>query len=154
VEKLKCHCGLDPQSRILLFMYSVITKKFKFIVFSFILVFSFLMVVQVGLAVDPKDDNYGLNPTAINSKLATKAQIDDPNRLSTIIGTIVGAALSFLGVVFFILIIYGGYMWMFSMGNEQTAGKAKDIIIAAVIGLVIVLMAYAITTFISGAIGT
>ena len=45
--------------------------------------------------------------------------------------------------------VVGGYRWMFSMGNEQTATKAKDIIIAAVIGLAIVLMAYALTTFIA-----
>jgi hypothetical protein len=43
-------------------------------------------------------------------------------------------------------------MWMFSMGNEQTATKAKNIIIAAVIGLVIVLMAYAITSYLGSVV--
>jgi len=102
-------------------------------------------VVLAETTADVKAGNYGLDKTAEEGydKNITKT---DTN-LSSIIGKIVGAALSFLGVVFFILIIYGGYMWMFSMGNEQTAGKAKDIIIAAVIGLVIVLMAYAITSF-------
>ena len=114
------------------------------------IVLSFLLVVQVGLAetaAESKAKNYGLDATALEGMGVKKATIDNNSNLSTIIGTIVGAALAFLGVVFFVLIIYGGYMWMFSMGNEQTATKAKEIIIAAIIGLVIVLMAYAITSY-------
>lgn len=108
-------------------------------------------MAQVALAQTPaesKAGNYGLNTTANVTGLDTTNNKDLP----TIIGKIIGAALAFLGVVFFILIIYGGYMWMFSMGNEQTATKAKDIIIAAVIGLVIVLVAYAITSYIGSTV--
>ncbi|MFA6306523.1 MAG: hypothetical protein WCV70_01360 [Patescibacteria group bacterium] len=125
-----------------------LTKKFKFIFISLLFVLSFLMVAQVGLAAI--EDDTGLNKTATGG---FGNNITKTATLSETIGKIVGVALSFLGVAFFILIIYGGYMWMFSMGNEQTAGKAKDIIIAAVIGLVIVLMAYAITTYLSGIVG-
>ena len=117
-------------------------------------VLSFLLVAQVALADTPaesKTKNYGLDATAEQGMGITKATIDNSN-LSTIIGKIVGAALSFLGVVFFVLIIYGGYMWMFSVGNEQTATKAKNIIIAAIIGLFIVLMAYAITSYLGGVV--
>ena len=118
------------------------------------IVLSFLVVAQVGLADDTPDPNkagnYGLNTTAEKAfgPEVTKNSIDLP----TSIGKIVGIALSFLGVVFFILIIYAGYLWMFSMGNEQTVTKAKEIIIAAVIGLVIVLAAYAITSYLGGAL--
>lgn len=108
------------------------------------IVLSFLVMAQVGLsAYDPKNPvgTTGLDDTAKVYGGVTK------DNLEITIGKIVGVGLSFLGVVFFILMIYGGYIWMFSMGNEQTAGKAKDIIIAAVIGLAIVLMAYAITSF-------
>jgi len=107
------------------------------------IVLSFLITAQAVLAVDPPiEKSSGLDTTALKGYGTLPA-----GDISITIGTIVGAALSFLGVVFFILIIYGGYMWMFSMGNEQTSTKAKDIIIAAVIGLVIVLMAYAITEY-------
>ena len=47
-----------------------------------------------------------------------------------------------------LLIIYGGILWMTAMGKENQVEKAKNIIIQAVIGLVIVLAAYAITSFI------
>jgi cbb3-type cytochrome oxidase subunit 3 len=61
------------------------------------------------------------------------------------IGEIIQAFLSFLGVIFLVLMIYGGYAWMMARGNEQEVVKAKNIITNAIIGLVIVLAAYAIT---------
>ena len=114
------------------------------------LVLSFLMVAGVVSAVyNSKNplESTGLNETAgvYGGVTADKPEV--------IIGKIIGAALAFLGVAFFVLMIYGGYTWMFAMGNEQTATKAKDIIIAAVIGLVIVLMAYAITSYLGGVVG-
>lgn len=68
------------------------------------------------------------------------------------IGKVVGVGLSFVGVLFMILMIYGGMLWMTARGNEQQVTKAKDLIIAAVIGLIIVLSAYVITSYIGGAI--
>ncbi len=70
--------------------------------------------------------------------------------ISGIAGTIVGAALAFIGVLFFILMIYGGFLWMTAQGNDQQIEKAKNLIIAAVIGLIIVMSAYAITAYIGG----
>jgi hypothetical protein len=57
----------------------------------------------------------------------------------------VGFFLAFTGVAFMILIIVAGTIWMNAGGNEQAVTKAKDTIIAAIIGLVITLAAYAIT---------
>ena len=48
--------------------------------------------------------------------------------------------------------IYGGFMWMQARGNEEYVRKAKEIIWSAVIGLVIIGAAYALTTFIVGAV--
>jgi hypothetical protein len=64
------------------------------------------------------------------------------------IGRIIGVALAFVGLAFFILMLYGGFTWMFARGNDQQVEKAKGIIQTAVIGLIIVLMAYAITAFV------
>lgn len=68
--------------------------------------------------------------------------------LSGRVGVIIGALLSFIGVLFMILIIYGGLLWMTARGNDQQVEKAKKLIIQAIIGLVIVLSAYAITSVI------
>ena len=68
--------------------------------------------------------------------------------LSSRVGVIIGAILSFVAVIFMILIIYAGILWMIARGNEQQVDKAKNLIIQAIIGLIIVLSAYIITSFI------
>lgn len=65
-----------------------------------------------------------------------------------IIGIIISAVLALLGVIFLILIIYSGYIWMTARGNEQSVEKAKNMLRDSVIGLIIVLGAFAITKFI------
>ena len=67
---------------------------------------------------------------------------------ATQIGIIIGGILAFIGVLFFGLMIYGGFTWMLARGNEQEITKAKDLIISAIIGLIVVLSAYAITYYI------
>lgn len=65
-----------------------------------------------------------------------------------VIGGLIKVFLSVLGVMFIMLIIYGGWIWMRSYGNEEDIRRAKNILIAAFIGLAIILGAYAITSFI------
>lgn len=77
-----------------------------------------------------------------HAQLSIKAE-----SLPTTIGNIIGIILSFLGVIFLILMIYGGFTWMTARGNEQQITKAKGIIFNAMIGLVVVLAAYAITAY-------
>jgi cbb3-type cytochrome oxidase subunit 3 len=69
--------------------------------------------------------------------------------IETRIGIIIQAILSFLGVIFFLLMIYGGFLWMTAKGNDQQVDKAKNLITAAIIGLVIVVAAYAISYFVT-----
>ncbi|MEI8360565.1 MAG: hypothetical protein WCG01_00295 [bacterium] len=68
--------------------------------------------------------------------------------ISERIGQYMGVAVSFLGVIFLCLAIYGGYLWMTAQGEEKKVAEAKDIIKRAVIGLIIVVSAYAITAFV------
>ncbi len=63
------------------------------------------------------------------------------------LGFLIKKLLSFLAVIFLILIIYGGFLWMTARGNGDQVEKAKKIIINSVIGTIIVMLAYAITWF-------
>lgn len=87
-------------------------------------------------------DNYGLRATAGAAKLISSRSVPE------IAGQIIGAALSLVGVLFFILMIYSGITWMVARGNEEQSKQALRTIIAAIIGLIIVLSSYAITTFV------
>lgn len=73
--------------------------------------------------------------------------------VESLVGTVLKQVLGYTGIIFFVLVVYAGLMWMTSAGNEEAVTKSKKILIAAMIGLVIVLSAYAITTFVGNALG-
>lgn len=122
---------------------SKINKVKNIIIISAVFMLAFFVLAQ-GAAADP---SFGLNDTA---KTAFGGAIPVTDTPSTIIGKVVGSALAFIGILFLILMIYGGIIWMMARGNEQEVAKAKDLIVSAVIGLIIVLSAYAITAYIGG----
>lgn len=64
------------------------------------------------------------------------------------VGKAIKILLSMIGVLFTILIIYAGYLWLTARGNDESISKAKGIISSSIIGLIILLMAYSITNFI------
>ncbi len=68
--------------------------------------------------------------------------------ITTIIANLIRTVLTFLGVVLVVLILYGGFVLMTAGGNADRVSKAKKIITNAIIGLVIVITSFAITTFI------
>ncbi|MCK5212213.1 hypothetical protein KAJ89_05930 [Candidatus Parcubacteria bacterium] len=70
------------------------------------------------------------------------------NDINSLIATIIQTLLSLLGVIFLSLLIYGGYLWMTDRGNEEQVKRARNLISAAIIGLIIVLSAYAISVFV------
>jgi len=119
-------------------------KLLAFIVFVFISSFITLANVQA------QEGNYGLDASASKVSAFSEQMGDNynVNFLNTRIGSIIGIALSFIGVIFLILMIYAGISWMTASGNQEKVTKAKDLIINAIIGLIIVLAAYAITSFI------
>lgn len=68
--------------------------------------------------------------------------------LTSTIGKLISALLSVLGVIFLLLIIWAGFMWMTAAGEPKKVDKAKEILITSVVGLIILLSAYAISTFV------
>jgi len=69
-----------------------------------------------------------------------------------VVANVIKVVLGFLGTIAVVLIIVAGFQWMTAAGSEDKIAKAKKIMTAAVIGLVIVLMAYALSTFVIKAI--
>lgn len=65
-----------------------------------------------------------------------------------VIAKIVRVALGFLGILAVSLIMYAGWIWMSSEGNEEDVNRAKSILKNAIIGLIIVLSAFSIVSFI------
>jgi phage shock protein PspC (stress-responsive transcriptional regulator) len=70
------------------------------------------------------------------------------NELDQTLGLLINVLLGLLGIIFLVLTIYAGFLWMTAGGDEKKVAKAKGILVTAVIGLVILLSAYAISTFV------
>ncbi|HPV70547.1 MAG TPA: pilin [Candidatus Magasanikbacteria bacterium] len=64
------------------------------------------------------------------------------------ISTIIRTAMGLLGIVAVGIILIGGFEWMTAGGNEDKTKDAKKRIMYGVIGLAIILSAYAIATFV------
>ena len=145
------------------------SQLLKIIIFSVALVF--IVTPQLSLANKcfTKETNVGLfsedgtttitkkvpiwNPSCLFKMVAQEAgyttDIDaEPTTIAEKLGVAMGMVLSFLGTIFVILIIYGGFLWMTARGNEEQSKKAKNIIRDAVIGVIIILASGTIMYFI------
>lgn len=87
--------------------------------------------------------DFGLSETAGAAKLDTYG-----DSVPTIAGNVIGTLLSMISVLFFVLVLYGGILWMTARGSSETTEKALNTIIAATIGIIIVIGAYALTNFV------
>ncbi|MCD6471259.1 hypothetical protein J7K86_01890, partial [bacterium] len=111
-------------------------KVFLFLVF----VFSVLFFIFNSVNAQPQMNAGMENLSNITGLKATP--------LPVVVGRIVRIVLGFLGLIAVIIIIYAGFVWMTSGGNPDKIAKAKKIITAGVIGLAIIVLSYAIVSFI------
>lgn len=118
---------------------------------SFLLIYCFSFLSLGALAkkvlADPLPDSVdaGLQGVAATAYPG----VTNPPSPVTVVSNIINYALGLMGIIFLILVIYGGLLWMTSGGDEKKVTTARQIITTATIGLAIVLAAYAITWFIT-----
>jgi hypothetical protein len=90
------------------------------------------------------------NTTNLNQIQAGGAALSGTVSLPTMIGRIIGVILGILGIILVFYIIQAGIMFMTAAGDATKVDKAKKIITQAVIGMVIIVMAYTISNFVIG----
>jgi hypothetical protein len=73
--------------------------------------------------------------------------------LETLIGNIINTVLGFVGVILFGYILYAGFLWMTAGGDKTKIQTATAMIRNAIIGLIIIVAAFAITTFVLSRLG-
>lgn len=108
------------------------------------------MTVSAGNLSNAFDSSGKLESMAGSDGMGYNIQTDSDK----LIGAIIKAFLSVLGIIFLVLMLYGGYLWMTDRGNDDSVKKAKNVIQAAVIGLIIVLISYSITYFVISNLGS
>lgn len=72
------------------------------------------------------------------------SQISPTNNIITVVQAIVRFILIVAFVLAFVMLLVGGIRWIMAGGDEKSVEKARNTITAALIGLVVVLIAYAI----------
>ncbi len=70
------------------------------------------------------------------------------NDVRVTVARIIRTAMGLLGIVAVVIILWGGFEWMTAGGGEEKVESAKKRIFAGVIGLAIILSAYALATWI------
>ena len=63
---------------------------------------------------------------------------------------LINVALGFLGIIAVVIVLIGGFKYMVSGGNEEKTAEARRLIVSGIIGLAIILSAWAITSFVIG----
>ncbi len=111
------------------------------------LLISPLLFMKPALA--QNSDQFGLN--YVNNGLNNSLSSSDPR---TVIARIINLALGFLGIIAVVIILLGGFKWMTAAGNEEKTEEAKKLLGAGVIGLVIILMSWAIAHYLISALNT
>jgi len=86
----------------------------------------------------------GLDSAAGQAGLNTGAKQD----LSVVIGRVINQVMGLLGAVLLGYMLYGGFLWMTSGGDTKGAEKGRATITNAVIGLLVIALAYVITDFV------
>lgn len=137
-------------------MFKSFKKKIKTSRYIFCIIFLLLVSFNLVLAqsteaekkvqsdiTNLKKTKFGLISLATEIGFKTVATIT----VAQMIGQIIGVVLSLLGIIFLILMIYGGFTWMTARGDDQKTTEAKDVMINATIGAIIVFSAYAISSY-------
>lgn len=111
------------------------------------------MLVLGLMAVLPNDASAQTAGTLISTGLdqtasGTYAELS----VSAFIGNIIRTILAATGIVFLVITVYAGVLYMTAAGEEAKIKKAKGMLTSSVIGLVIIVGAYAITFYVIEAI--
>jgi len=107
-----------------------------------IMLFSGVMTAGIAAAqpISNQADSLGLAPIGESGLANTDIRVT--------IARIIRVAMGLLGIVAVVIILIGGFTWMTAGGNEEKVGEAKKWIFSGIIGLAIILSAYAIATFV------
>src|SRR3989338_5647264 len=117
-------------------------RLFQSILVLSVLACTGIFVVQPILAATGPVDQTAFASFAANAGFAAGPSV------TVIIARLIRTVISFLGVIAVVIVVYGGFMYMTAGGNDERVKKAKKTITNGLIGLVIVLMSFAIAQFI------
>lgn len=135
-------------------MLNTLRKKVVVIATGMALALAPAAVPAVAFAATPIQDNLQCGTTLVTDSTApcdTKAGSDTVNNT---VKNIINFFSAVVGIVSVVMIIYGGFKYISSGGDAGNVSSAKNTIIYAVIGLIVVAMAQFLVQFVLGKVIT
>ena len=123
----------------------------KIILFALVLFIGFLFVpikLEAQLNADVQKSIMGQTQAG-----ADTAKIGKPADIRITATRVISTVLETIGMVFMLLIVYAGYIFITAEGEEEKVKKAMNIIKPAVVGLIVILMSYGITLYVGTRFG-
>jgi hypothetical protein len=77
----------------------------------------------------------------------TKTEDQPAQSVLDLFGVYLQLSLGFVGVIFVVQVVHGGYLWMTAGGNEEQVKKARSKIANGAVGAAIIFLAYLIAVF-------
>ena len=112
--------------------------------FFYLILLSFITLPTLALAAD---DKFGLETTADTASLSKTTD------LPVMAGQVINYLFGVVGVIFLTVILIGGYFWMTAGGSEEKVGKAKQLIINGVNGMIVIFLAYGLVYIVLFSLG-
>lgn len=132
------------------------TKCYKLHVICYTMLFFYIFISALPVFAAPPDEKPQPVGTQYTETFLEKAGFtvfeSEGQDVRLFIVALIKMALSFTGFLFFVLIFWGGYLWMTARGSEEQITKAKQRISKAVVGFIVVLTAYSVVYFIGEAV--
>jgi len=110
----------------------------------YVLIILILFLALSGFLIEKKAAFAQLDLEKLKST-AGEAGLGTQTDIATIVGKIIKVVFSLVGIILVVLMIAGGFMWMTSAGNAEKVDKAKKLMSSALIGLIIIILAYSIS---------
>lgn len=106
--------------------------------------------LQLTDAINKSNEERYKAPTSSNflPKCAYPGTCDSVNDLLVVFINIAGFLFKIIGTAAFVSFVYGGFMMVISLGNEEKVTKGKGIMVAAIIGIIVAFGAYTIVDLI------
>lgn len=120
-------------------------KKIIATILSLTTMFTLAFALTLPLAASATSTAIGVEDLGLSYGAATGLSSTD---IRTTVARIIKVAMSLLGIVAVVIVLIGGFKWMTAGGNDDQVGEAKKWIFSGVIGLAIVLSAYALASFV------
>lgn len=119
-------------------------KRFKLLKFLPAIFLLFVVFISPNAALAATDFGQAmLSSLAIDAGLSSRS-------LASIVGLILKIIISLFGMIALSISIYAGVLWMTSKGDPVKIQKSKKLMVSGLVGMLIILSSYAITSFIIG----